>query len=514
MSLVEAKRLARLAIERYGLEPAAVQALLAHWWPAHGDATPDDLLAEFVAAGLLTPDQPARLGAEFRDTQILIPTSDAGSGSASRLRRERGKLVLPPSIHGHDLLRKLGEGGMGEVHLVREPPSDRLLAMKILSPAMAEDHTLLSRFQREAAHSVKLEHPNIVRGFGGGFDPEAGVHFLLLEHVDGPSVQNLLEHLGRFSLGDSVRIALDMARALEHAHAHGIIHRDLKPENILLTAAGVAKLTDLGLSKELNSSSSLTQARRGFGTPHYMPYEQAADARAADARSDLYALGATLYHMATGVVPFDGESALDILEKKALGIFTPPRSHNPEIPEELEDLICRLLAREPDDRPQTASEVIVELERMSLASPVLSFVDRREALTDPTIRRRMASSQQVTQPDVTLATRWYLEFNDSRGRTRRVQATAAHIVRSLQRNKLPASARACRDAQGPYRRLDETPEFIPHVQRRRPPTPMPGAIVAPAPPAVAKNWTAPWWLWVAGSALVFILILLVLLWLT
>ena len=519
MTLGEAKHLARLAVERFSLNATEAQQTLARWWSAPGQSSPRALLLALVSDNLLTLDQADELLAEVEATHHELKSPAAEKAPARATAPPKPK--LPTRIDGYDLLRKLGEGGMGEVHLVRHAATGRLYAMKILAPALADQPTLRERFQREAVHAARFDHPNVVRGHGAGQDADSGLYYLLMDFVDGPSVQQLLQQLERLSVADGVRIALDMARALEHAHSRGIIHRDLKPENILLTSAGVARLADMGLSKELHAASNLTQTRHGFGTPYYMPYEQAINARAADERSDLYALGATLYHMIVGQVPFDGSSTMEILEKKAEGLFTPARLINPEVPEELDALICRLLARDPADRPQTASEVIVALERLNLASPVLSLAGRQPGSADPLSRRRLAVAQQATLPEGVMVStpprspRWHLLFTDAKGRSRRVQATTAHILESIQKGKLSSKTQASRDAEGPFRRLEELPEFQPYLLRPRPPTP-----VGPAPdsssavtPAAGESG-GPWWLWVLGSALAVITVVVLLLWLT
>ena len=193
--------------------------------------------------------------------------------------------------------------------------------------------------------------------------------------MDGPSAQALLACSGQLTVGDAVHIALDVARALEHAHSRNIVHRDIKPDNILITRSGVAKLADMGLAKRTDEASHLTQNRQGFGTTAYMPYEQAVNAKYADGRSDIYALGATLYHLITGEVPFPGENHLDVVEKKNQGQFRPASKINPAVPQILDQILARMLARHPRDRYQTASELIIDLERSRLSSPLPSFAD-------------------------------------------------------------------------------------------------------------------------------------------
>src|SRR5205823_407948 len=160
----------------------------------------------------------------------------------------------------------------------------------------------------------------------------SGALFLVLEYVDGPGAHALLDRFGRVPVGDAVHIVRDIARALEHAHSRNIIHRDIKPGNILITLSGVAKLADLGLAKRTDEASHLTGTRQGFGTTHYMPYEQAINAKYADSRSDIYALGATLYHLVTGDVPFVGENHIEVVEKKEHGEFIPASKVCPDVP--------------------------------------------------------------------------------------------------------------------------------------------------------------------------------------
>src|SRR5262245_7155255 len=301
------------------------------------------------------------------------------------------------------ILRRLGEGGMGAVYLAYHEELGKQFALKVLADSLASNQRYVDRFYREDESGRLLNHPNIVRSFGAGQDAATNKHYLVLEFVDGTTAHALLDRYGRLSVGDAVHIALDVARALEHAHSRNVIHRDIKPDNILITRSGVSKLADLGLAKRMDEASHLTATRQGFGTSYYMPYEQAVNAKHADGRSDLYALGATLYHLVTGAVPFGGDNHLEVIEKKDAGTFTPASQLNPAVPRILDQIIARLLARQPRDRYQTASELIVDLERSRLAAPVPSYADPDLALQDPWVRVCLASSAQPTQPDLSIA---------------------------------------------------------------------------------------------------------------
>jgi len=368
------------------------------------------------------------------------------------------------------LLRRLGEGGMGSVYLGYHEGQDVQVAIKVLGDQLASSQSYIDRFYREAKSGALLNHPNIVRTLSVGQDKATFKHYLILEFVDGPSAHALLDQLGKLLVGDAVHIALDIARALEHAHSRRIVHRDIKPDNILITRSGVCKLVDLGLAKRIDEASHLTAARQSFGTTHYMPYEQAIDAKRADERSDIYALGATLYHLVTGSVPFKGESHLDVIEKKNYGEFPPAASLNPEVTDDLDKILARMLARQPRDRYQTASELIVDLERSRLAAPVPSFADADLAKKDPWVQACIVSSAQPTRADPEMPPRpapvraspedvWFLRFRDAGGQVCKRKATTEQIVLRLLEGRMPAGIEARRPNQQPFQPLARYPEF-------------------------------------------------------
>ena len=390
----------------------------------------------------------------------------------------------PPADPPHELrrlgefriLRRLGEGGMGAVYLGYNEGTDKHVALKVLADQLASNQSYVDRFYREAKSGALLNHPSIVHSFGAGQDNATGKHYLVLEYVDGFTAHHLLDRYGRLAVGDAVHIALDIARALEHAHSRNVIHRDIKPDNILITRSGVSKLADLGLARRTDEASHLTASRQGFGTTFYMPYEQALNARHADGRSDIYALGATLYHLVTGQVPFPGDSHLEVVEKKDLGDFTPASALNETVPRVLDQILSRMLARHPRDRYQTASELIVDLERSRLAAAVPSYADPDLALQDPYVRACLASSAQPTQPDLSQqplvetpppadsaapATdiQWTVRFPGRDGRWRRVRLGAEQLRRRLREGRVPAGAEACSDPKGGFRPLAELSEF-------------------------------------------------------
>lgn len=257
---------------------------------------------------------------------------------------------------------------MSSVYLGYDPQGLRPVAIKILADHLATQKSFVNRFYREARMSRVLAHVNIVRGLGHGFDPDAKRHFLVLEYVDGPNALTLLKSRGPLPTGMVVRIGIEIGQALRYLHARDFVHRDVKPENVLLSPNGTAKLADLGLAKRLGSDGELTTTNQGVGTPHYMPYEQAVNGDLVDGRSDLFALGATLYHLLTGHVPFGGETQEDIVREKEHDCYRPMREIRPQVPPVLDTLLARMLIRDPRERFQSAAEWVIALRATKLAA--------------------------------------------------------------------------------------------------------------------------------------------------
>lgn len=382
------------------------------------------------------------------------------------------------------ILRPLGEGGMGVVYLGYCERLSQQVAIKVLPDELASNKVYVARFYREARNILFLNHPHIVRGLAVGQDDVTQKHYLVMEYVDGPSAHDLLMRLGRLEVGDAAHILRDVALALEHAHALNLVHRDIKPDNILLTQAGVAKLADLGLSKRLNDEASeLTGTQQGFGTPYYMPYEQTLNARAADARSDLFALGATIYHLITGQVPFPGDNAVTIADRKNAGDFVPASKLDRSVPMAMDRILNRMMARHSEDRFQSASELLVAVERSRLVLAVPSFVDAEIALRDPQVRAQVLNPPQPTQLDPQQADRargrgvadldemWHLRVRNKEGQVRQAKATTADIVQRLLNGSLDGTIEASRQLAGPYLPLLQYPEFRPRGNGPTPSSP-------------------------------------------
>jgi serine/threonine-protein kinase len=421
------------------------------------------------------------------------------------------------ALGGYRILRRLGEGGTCKVYLAYHEERGVQVAIKVLNEEFAANQQYLDRFYREGKIGALLDHPNIVRRVTFGQDQATSKHYMVLEFVDGPSARSLLETHHRLAVGDAVYIALSIARALEYAHSRNVIHRDIKPANILITRAGVPKLADLGLARRTDEASHLTAARQGFGTTHYMPYEQAISARSADGRSDIYALGATLYHLVAGVVPFPGDNHLDVVEKKKQGDFAAAGTINSQVPEALDRILARMLAPKPRDRYQTASELIIDLERSQLAAKVPSFADPTRARDDPYVQARLAESAEPTRLDPESVPRptangvWLLRFRTRAGKLCKVRLATREVCRRLKAGLVPAAAEAKRPGQKTFRPVLTFAEFrdvrpAPHPRRKKPRPPR----QRPEAPAIAVRWWTPW---LASGAVLLLLVVAAWLWL-
>ena len=266
---------------------------------------------------------------------------------------------IPTKLQHYKVLHKLGQGGMGWVLLAEDTQLSRRVALKVMRSRHAADQESRERFKSEAKAAAALNHDNIVTIYQVGED--RGIPFFAMELLEGGTLQQRLEYPKPLSIGASVRIARQIAEGLEAAHARGVIHRDIKPANIWLESPkGRVKILDFGLARQTDAKSGLTQAGEIVGTPHYMAPEQARG-RAIDARTDLFSLGCILYRMTTGKLPFAGETLLATLTAIAVDTPTPVTELNASIPPALAELIDKLLAKDPVQRPASASALIEEL---------------------------------------------------------------------------------------------------------------------------------------------------------
>jgi serine/threonine protein kinase len=343
-------------------------------------AVAQGLIAQIEAAEQLTADQVA---AQMIENKVLTPYQ------AEQLLAGHGDECL---IAGrYRILEKLGEGGMGAVYKAHDSQLDRDVAVKVLRARSLNDADAIARFQREARALAKLSHPNIIQAYDNGEDK--GRYFLVMEYVEGASLSAILREQGAIPPTLAADLIYQAAIGLQHAHGKGLVHRDLKPANLLLSPAqppakrpppaaqdrerparefttsyaapaalgrGIVKILDLGLARFLHDQlgdSQVTKEGIGVGTPDYMAPEQFRDALHADARTDIYGLGCTLYQLISGTVPFPGSSFSEKADAHAKKEPIPLEERCPEIPAGLAFVVSKMMAKHPADRFQTAAEV-------------------------------------------------------------------------------------------------------------------------------------------------------------
>ncbi len=337
-------------------------------------------------------------------------------------------------IGQYEILAKIAEGGMGTVFKARRRDDGLITAIKIIPPTAARNPVLVQRFKREFNAARQIDHPNVVKAIEFCEGPPSP--YLVMEYVEGESLGQRIEREGKIDEESAVRIMAQVCQGLHRAHKQNMVHRDVKPDNILLTASGVAKLTDLGLVKDIEGEMNLTRTGRGLGTPHFMAPEQFRNAKNADVRCDIYSLGATLYMMVTGKMPFDGCGPLDAWMKKNNSEFPAPRDFAPELSERIDWAIRRSMSANPDLRPATCREFIEDVIGQST--------------------RPSAVAAQAQTGDL-----WYMVYRDDEGTVHTVKGTTDNI-RKAYRERLLGDAgniRACRTKQGPFQSLQSYPEF-------------------------------------------------------
>ncbi|MCY3019265.1 MAG: PA14 domain-containing protein [Planctomycetota bacterium] len=298
------------------------------------------------------PSPPARQGAKSSSGHPAAKVGKQASGASPRIKE----------IGGFELLGKIGQGGMGTVFRARQRSLDRIVALKILAPSIAKDAEFLERFQREARASAKLSHVNVVLGIDVGKDPATGLWYFAMELVDGPSLKQVLQEQRVVPERRALEIARQAAYGLECIARHGMVHRDIKPDNILLTSQGEAKLADLGLARQIRDDASLTQSGSTVGTPHYMAPEQVRGLKdKIDIRTDIYGLGATLFHLVTGRTPFDGPTAAAIMSRHLTEPVPKANRVNPEVSEGCSRLIEWMMQKKREDRIQTPAALLEQI---------------------------------------------------------------------------------------------------------------------------------------------------------
>lgn len=264
-------------------------------------------------------------------------------------------------VGDYDIVSKLGQGAMGSVYLAKQASTGVMVALKILPPDLAKDQELLERFRREARACQRITHQNIVSAVD--FGTVEKYHYIAMEYVDGPDLESQLKKTGPYPTEMLMRVASDMCSALEAIEKNGIVHRDIKPSNILMTSTGIFRLTDLGLASAGAGDQRLTLAGFAVGTPYYISPEQARGQLDVDIRADIYGLGATLYHLAVGTVPFPGSNPVVVMTQHINAPLKAPHEAKPGIDVNFSSLIQFMMAKDPTKRPQNAGQLRLAVQR-------------------------------------------------------------------------------------------------------------------------------------------------------
>ena len=332
-----------------------------------------------VEQRLATPEEVHRCQAlqateAANDRTMTLASLLVREGVVTRRQIERVKQAIEASrgqqIPGYQILSKLGSGAMATVFRARQISLDRVVAIKVLPKRLSESPDYVERFYKEGKAAAKLNHPNIVQAFDVG--EAGGYHYFVMEYVEGRTLFDDLAAGKVFSEAEALDIVIQIARALEHAHQRGFVHRDVKPKNIMLTPQGVAKLADMGLARATSDAQAAqAEAGKAFGTPYYISPEQIRGEVDIDFRADIYSLGATLYHLVTGQVPFDGPTPAAVMHKHLKEPLVPPDHLNTALSAGLGEVVEVMMAKDRNQRYSATSDVLVDMQAIAAGQPPL-----------------------------------------------------------------------------------------------------------------------------------------------
>lgn len=432
-------------------------------------------------------------------TVTNLPTPQSASKETSgqkvaKMNEPAQKKSGSSQLGKYKLLKKLGQGGMGEVYLAEDVNLGRKAAIKVLSKALAGNADFVKRFYKEARAMARVNHENAVSVYD--VDQERNIHYVAMEFVDGKSMQKWMDTLGKLSVADALHVTLRCAEALQLAHGENLIHRDIKPDNIMLTSKGKVKVADFGLAKATDEDLSMTASGTGLGTPYYMAPEQARNAKHVDGRADIYALGVTLYYFVTGKLPFAGNSALEVITAKEKGKFESARKLNPQVSDRLDLMIAKMLEKDMDRRVKSCDEVISMLGGLGLDNASLSFIDVPGKATtashsSPSHESRPAqrpSPAAVTRPGpapvhrssaedaeshrprtgdaAATANNWIVQMKAPGGRETVSKLTTAQIQTALRTGSLDIKTKIKKNAADAFMPVGFFPEFERAVEGR------------------------------------------------
>lgn len=366
MNSNEIKIFLQTAIQLGYLETKEAQELINSHKEIVGMGYSKSILEVALAKQILTQYQ-------IQQVQTSLETQKSKTRSSKPSKSTRIDQMIP----GYQILRKLGQGAMGTVYEGIQTSLDRKVAIKLLSPQLTKEKEYIERIGQEAKTLARLNHPNIVAAYD--FGTNQGIYYLVMEFVDGRSLDEFLKEGKVFSSDEVIDIMIQTASALQEADQNKLVHRDIKPANIMMNQKGAVKLCDLGLAKEmdLQNQAGLTSASAAVGTPAYMSPEQCRGQKDLDIRSDIYSLGATFFHLATGQKPFDAPGVGGIYAQILAGEVPNPRYANQSLPLPICKLIQRMMAKEREKRPQTPAQLLRELEQLKKSQKARNVTTNR-----------------------------------------------------------------------------------------------------------------------------------------
>ncbi len=335
---------------------------------SHGYVSEEELAkAQEVVAGEPAPTPVKSLAQVLVQRQSITPNQVRRVLAA--LKEESTAPQADIQIPGFEIISKLGRGSQATVFKARQISMDRVVALKILDKKVAATADFKDRFIKEARSAAALSHNNIVQAYDVG--EYQGLNYFVQEYVEGTTVADVMRERGRaFSEKEALDIIIQIAEALAHAHSRGFIHRDVKPKNIMLTPEWVAKLADMGLARQASDAeAALAEAGKAFGTPYYIAPEQIRGDPKIDFRADIYSLGATLYQMVTGRVPFDAPSPQGVMQKHLTSPLTPPDHINTKLSAGISEVIEVMMAKKPRDRYHSTEDLLMDLKSVRSGQP-------------------------------------------------------------------------------------------------------------------------------------------------
>lgn len=303
-----------------------------------------DLMIEL---GFVTAPQAERLKTSIKETKVAVK-----------------------QIPGYKIIGKLGAGAMAIVYKGKQLSLNRTVAIKVLPKRFSDNPEYVERFYKEGQAAGKLNHPNIVQAFDVG--EAGGYHYFVMEYVEGKTIAEDLTDGNVFGEAEALDIVIQVAYALAHAHACNLIHRDVKPKNIMISKNGTVKLADMGLARETTDiEAAQSEAGKAYGTPYYIAPEQIRGKIDIDGRADIYGLGATLYHMLTGRVPFMAEDSADVMRKHLREKLVPPDHINTSLSAGVSEVVEIMMAKRRENRYKNIEELLLDLEALRNGKPPL-----------------------------------------------------------------------------------------------------------------------------------------------